>query len=1788
MSFHISTFHRQHSQVIFYLFFIVLVPPLPASGADNFRLSTTEYTITLSFRPDTSATNYTASFRLSNGFTYNYRWALPPFSNIPVSIMFDGGLPGQRYTVELAEELSSSPSKTVFAQETATIPLSPVNVTVQDRGSNYLILTWATVNDLLNQGFVISYRKENDARQSINTSSVLTFNLTGLNAGYSYEVSIEAVTLDKRSNPSDTILATTLPLPPTNLVASEDSSNMTISWSPQTGSYQDFYQVKYSVNGSSPLVTTHCTDPPCSFAPGPPSGVTVSIFVYSVSHNFTSVPVRMEHSTAPGIVSNLRAVEGVRSLNLSWTAPSNSVQVNYSLILTSLSNSPESKVSTFVVPAVGNLVVKQLDSLYGGNLYEVKVRAVARYSIGAATTENFRTVPEPVTNLTGMALNTTAILLSWIPPTRSYIGFTNITVYSPGAQPYVVEENREFVKSRELTDLIPGQQYNVSLSVYSPYSFKPSSEVFGFFRTKPVKPRIVSVGVEERSINLTLARLNDQGVFTSIQASLSVGESQIVNAARNMIFSSLIPGTHYKLDAYVLSGQESSEHIYADLYTKPRPPQNVYVSTDGEDKVFVEWDGPDEGGFDNFTVTIFDVDNADNAWSLVTTDLFAEFDRLLPGSTYNVSVSTIKGDQISREVWDSNTTKLLKLIKRNRFFNHLSKLLKQNMNFNAISHYRTKRADSGAPLAVENLNVASLNTTALFLSWSVSSSSNQTSFDIYANKNYLVNATKQLNYNLTMSDLTPGTSYSVSVVAVKEEARSSPKSVQGLTAPNPVTNLNIELSSPTSLQVTWIRPSAGRSDSFNISYKSLNSSSMNNTSTTSTSKTISGLFPGYTYEFNVTAVSNGVQSQEVTKVYALSPLPPENVSKVKGETNETNVKITWQHDATKTYCEKWEITWLTYSQTVNTTQDKTYTSTVGQLVAGKTYTVTVVSVVGNKRSNNVQLKVTTKPLMTSKLTEVSSTNSSIRFNYTVVSGDTFDNLTFSLKDGNNVDNVDNVSPVTRTKSDPKDVEFSGLTAGTKYTVSAVTNSNDETSSPKILQILTNPNAVPVNLYPYSQSVTLELGPQLGDAANYIITCMDSNNQSCKEKKVQRSQNLKFNETISDLKPYQDYMFTVETQTETLDGHYKNVTKMYSIRTLQAAPGPVVSLNASEPVFRTVKLTWKPPVEANGNITKYMISYTKDNDKQEEIFSTESLMTEFTIANLTPGVSYTFKVSAFTVEKGNETEIKYETKTQAPVFKESLTLESSKPELAPEDQRPVTENQLKLLFINPFSDANGKVIEYSVIVSTEPSPEHDTNDDLPSWGQAREDSTIKVYKAINRCKDFFSSTSSCGTARRKKRETDNTGHLFVVGAELNCEGKKFCNGQLSENTGYYIKLRGYTKHGHNDTAYSDMIKTAESQSNSVASTIGGVIGAFIILILIAVAVILFLKWRNRPKKASKHSAPKSSWEHNALAKLSRPVKLSDFPFHVKKMESDSDFKYAEEYEDLKEVGRDQPCTAAEFPPNRPKNRFTNILPYDHSRVKLLPTDDEEGSDYINANYMPGYNSKREYIATQGPLPSTRDDFWRMIWEQNCRNIVMLTRCQEKGREKSDHYWPNDSEAKFYGDLQVVILNETHMPDWTVTELKVSLGEQSRNIRHFYYRVWPDFGVPKNPTSLIRFVRTVRDKLIREGGPIVTHCSAGVGRSGTFIVLDHVLQLIREKDEVDIFSLVYKLRKERVLMVQTEQQYKFIHECLLCVLEGREEDTTYANVGEVNPGFEDEDTDFGINMDGDDEGINVELN
>lgn len=298
-----------------------------------------------------------------------------------------------------------------------------------------------------------------------------------------------------------------------------------------------------------------------------------------------------------------------------------------------------------------------------------------------------------------------------------------------------------------------------------------------------------------------------------------------------------------------------------------------------------------------------------------------------------------------------------------------------------------------------------------------------------------------------------------------------------------------------------------------------------------------------------------------------------------------------------------------------------------------------------------------------------------------------------------------------------------------------------------------------------------------------------------------------------------------------------------------------------------------------------------------------------------------------------------------------------------------------------------------------------------------------------------------------------------------------------------------------------------------------------------------------------------WNKYALKKrkLANPVKLDDFEMYLKEMAKDSDYKFSLQFEDLKLIGQDIPHDTAEFPVNRCKNRYTNILPYDFSRVKLTSLQCDDESDFINANYIPGFNCAQEYIATQGPLAETRSDFWKMIIQQKSGIVVMLTQCNERRRVKCDHYWPFNDQPVSYGDVTVEMVYESEpfdqseenlQSEWIVREFNVSYVDDVRRVIHYNYMAWPDHGVPTADTTdtILQFVQLVRQQTAERPGPIVVHCSAGVGRTGTFIALDRLMQHIQEHEYVDILGLVAEMRTYRTSMVQTEEQYIFIHRCV----------------------------------------------
>ncbi|KAE8281138.1 Receptor-type tyrosine-protein phosphatase O [Larimichthys crocea] len=204
----------------------------------------------------------------------------------------------------------------------------------------------------------------------------------------------------------------------------------------------------------------------------------------------------------------------------------------------------------------------------------------------------------------------------------------------------------------------------------------------------------------------------------------------------------------------------------------------------------------------------------------------------------------------------------------------------------------------------------------------------------------------------------------------------------------------------------------------------------------------------------------------------------------------------------------------------------------------------------------------------------------------------------------------------------------------------------------------------------------------------------------------------------------------------------------------------------------------------------------------------------------------------------------------------------------------------------------------------------------------------------------------------------------------------------------------------------------------------------------------------------------NWSKTALKKrkLTSLVQLDDFDAYFKEMSKDSAYKFSLQFEELKSVGLDLSHDAADLPVNRPKNRYTNILPYDFSRVKLICMHNDEGSDYVNANYIPGYKHAKEYIATQGPLPETRNDFWKMVLQQKSPIIVMLTQCNERRRVKCDHYWPFTDEPVMYGEISVEMLSESESPEWTIRKFRLGYADESQDVLHLNYTSWPDHGVP----------------------------------------------------------------------------------------------------------------------------------
>ncbi|XP_013884056.1 receptor-type tyrosine-protein phosphatase delta isoform X6 [Austrofundulus limnaeus] len=500
---------------------------------------------------------------------------------------------------------------------------------------------------------------------------------------------------------------------------------------------------------------------------------------------------------------------------------------------------------------------------------------------------------------------------------------------------------------------------------------------------------------------------------------------------------------------------------------------------------------------------------------------------------------------------------------------------------------------------------------------------------------------------------------------------------------------------------------------------------------------------------------------------------------------------------------------------------------------------------------------------------------------------------------------------------------------------------------------------------------------------------------------------------------------------------------------------------------------------------------------------------------------------------------------------------------------------------PTVQTTAKVRGYYVVVV--PLKKQRGGKFLNPWSEPDQMNMDELLKEINR-----TSVSRALRIRRQAGQSDPrayvTAHFKTLPLEFTLgDGRNYGDFRNRPLTGgqeyvfFALALLDLSENTMFSTSpYSDPVTSSDVDPQPIIDEEEGllwVVGPVLAVIFIVCIVIAILLFKSKPdRKRAEAEGRKGSFpcskamsSHHPTdpVELRRinfqtpgmashpPVPISELADHAERLKANDNLKFSQEYESI-DPAQQFTWENSNLEVNKPKNRYANVIAYDHSRVILSSVDGVPGSDYINANYIDGYRRQNAYIATQGPLPETFGDFWRMVWEQHTANIVMMTKLEEKSRMpsyffskvKCDQYWPTRG-TETYGLIQVTLLDTVELATYSMRTFALykSGSNEKREVRHFQFTAWPDHGVPEHPTPFLAFLRRVKSCNPPDAGPMIVHCSAGVGRTGCFVVIDAMSERIKHEKTIDIYGHVTLMRSQRNYMVQTEDQYIFIHDALL---------------------------------------------
>ncbi|XP_075130612.1 phosphatidylinositol phosphatase PTPRQ [Leptodactylus fuscus] len=765
----------------------------------------------------------------------------------------------------------------------------------------------------------------------------------------------------------------------------------------------------------------------------------------------------------------------------------------------------------------------------------------------------------------------------------------------------------------------------------------------------------------------------------------------------------------------------------------------------------------------------------------------------------------------------------------------------------------------------------------------------------------------------------------------------------------------------------------------------------------------------------------------------------------------------------------------------------------------------------------------------------------------------------------------------------------------RFRISASTNAGYGTSSPWItVQTLSGPadgppqNVTVVATSPNSINISWSQPVVITGPTSYLINISSVNGVDYSKEFIRWS-NESRNIEVKGLKPFTNYSITVTAFTGDLDsavteGKPSNPVTATTLEAVPNDPPKNITIQKIPNEVTKVQMTFIPPAEPNGNIQMFQALVYKEDDPTRSQIRNLSIIrkNEESVTAIIEGLKggYTYNISIYAVNgagAGPKIQMRITTDVKEPprpVMKPVPIYDSSGSVMATSTTITI---KMPVCY---FSDVNGPIKKIQILVS-EIGAQHDGN--ITKWHEAY----FQKPRPYFTNEGFPNPSCPDGTNRFSSKQ-----EVYVIGADNTCmlqdNKEKFCNGPLKPRKQYLFKFRATNIKGQfTDSEYSEVVKTlADGLSDRAVEIILSVTLCVLSVILLVAAIYAFARIRQKQKEGGTYS-PRDAEIIDTKFKLDqlitvadlelkderltryssfffrrkdiyviqllsyrkslKPVSKKAFLQHIEELCANNNLKFQEEFSELPKFLEDLAVSDADLPWNRSKNRFTNIKPYNNNRVKLIADAGVPGSDYINASYVSGYICPNEFIATQGPLAGTVGDFWRMVWETRAKTIVMLTQCFEKGRIRCHQYWPEDNKpVTVFGDIVITKVVEDVQIDWTIRDLKVERHGDYMMVRQCNFTSWPEHGVPENTTALIHFVKMVRASRPHENTPTIVHCSAGVGRSGVFVAMDHVIQHINHHDFVDIYGLVAELRSERMCMVQNLAQYIFLHQCVVDLL------------------------------------------